>query len=125
MGAYTDYIREKTIEYAVESPVIAAPPGYFLLDEKHLDEEPLPVIAWRVGYHWILPITTLGDSFVTEEKYVDKSEHYTLGPDGKVRRHFEVWGSYIPTTWPSLEAWKDWVNENLPKYGTKSVDSPF
>jgi len=125
MGAHTNDIREKLIEDAVTGPVVAASPGYFLLDDNNLDEEPLPVIAWRIGNGWILPITTLGDSFVRNDEYFDRCEHCTLGPDGKVHRHFSVWGSYIPPTWPSLEAWKDWVNKNLLKGETKSVGGPF
>ena len=54
------------------------------MDEKRLEEDPLPVIAWRIGYGWVLPVTCLGDAYTRTEQGPQNCEHYTLGPDGKV-----------------------------------------
>jgi len=72
MGYHSDSEREKDLREAYNGPVVTAVPGYSLLDEKEPDGEPQPVIAWRIGRSWTLPVTTLGCMV---------GEHY-VGPTG-------------------------------------------
>jgi len=60
MGYHSDSEREKDLREAYNGPVATAVPGYSLLDEKEPNGEPQPVIAWRIGRSWTLPVTTLG-----------------------------------------------------------------
>ena len=82
-------------------PVVTAVPGYSLLDEKEPDGEPQPVIAWRIGRSWTLPVTTLGCMV---------GEHYVVQPDGRVARCFKVYGSDVPVLWQSVVDWKLWLH---------------
>ena len=94
-------LKEKRIfREAHNGPVVTAVPGYFLLDEKEPDGEPQPVIAWRIGRSWTLPVTTLGCMV---------GEHYVVQPDGRVARCFKVYGSDVPVLWQSVADWKLWL----------------
>ncbi len=77
MGYHSDSEREKDLREAYNGPVATAVPGYSLLDEKEPNGEPQPVIAWRIGRSWTLPVTTLGCMV---------REHYVVQPDGRVAR---------------------------------------
>jgi hypothetical protein len=100
MGYHTDYEREQDLREAYDGPVVSVAPGYFLLDEKQPDGEPQPVIAWRIGRSWTLPVTALGCM---------AGEHYVIQPDGRVARCFKVYNSDVPVRWESLAAWKLWL----------------
>ena len=82
MGYHSDSEREKDLREAYNGPVATAVPGYSLLDEKEPNGEPQPVIAWRIGRSWTLPVTTLGCMV---------GEHYVVQPDGRVARCFKVY----------------------------------
>ena len=100
MGYHSDSEREKDLREAYNGPVVTAVPGYSLLDEKEPDGEPQPVIAWRIGRSWTLPVTTLGCMV---------GEHYVIQPGGRVARCFKVYGSDVTVLWESLAAWKLWL----------------
>src|SRR5208337_1759562 len=94
MGSHSDSEREKDLREAYNGPVATAVPGYSLLDEKQPDGEPQPVIAWRIGRSWTLPVTTLGCMV---------GEHYVVQPDGRVARCFK---STVQTCRCSGKAWQ-------------------
>lgn len=54
MSAYADFRYE---------PIVIAAPGYFFLEYVWSDEDPEPVLAWRVGDDLALPVTRFGCQF--------------------------------------------------------------
>jgi hypothetical protein len=99
MGSNTDakiYVNE---ENARVGYVVAAQPGYFLLNETNADE-PLPILAWRIGRDsecdCVLPVTCLG---------THGSQTYVLRPDGKVTWNALSYGGAAPE-YESLAEWQ-------------------
>ncbi len=101
MGAWANYQQEAALKDAMEAPPVAATPGCFLLNPNWPNDTPHPVIAWKIGAMWTVPVTPFG--------YGDGEEAYVLHPDGRVFRHFPVWGGFIPDCWGNLEEWQSWV----------------
>jgi len=102
MGYYGDLQYEKIMGGALEGPLVAATPGFFRLDDRHPDEAPEPVLAWRVGPAIVLPVTRFG---------CDDHEYYVLYPDGTVKRHFPSVGAALPD-FRSLAEWRAQVSES-------------
>jgi len=92
------FMLEEQFMDAFLRPEIAAPPGYFLLNESDPLSSPEPVIGWKIGQWATLAVTKTGCS---------RGEHFVLGPDGIVERKFRCFGANIPVTWPSVERWRE------------------
>jgi hypothetical protein len=67
---------ELEMKNSVNWPMVAAAPGYSVLDERFPNCPAEDVLAWRVGPNVSLPVTRLG--FKAEEAWVKY-------PDGRVR----------------------------------------
>jgi hypothetical protein len=103
MGSHTDATIEANEENARGGYVVAAQPGYFLLNENN--DEPLPILAWRIGRNsecnCVLPVTCIG---------THGSQTYVLRPDGKVSWNAMSYGSAAPE-YGSLAEWHDAVRK--------------
>lgn len=69
---------EQALKEAHGGPVVAAAPGYLLLDKKRPNAAGEPVLAWRVGRLTTLPVTASGDAPLGS---------FVVGPDGRVSLH--------------------------------------
>ena len=101
MGAHADAVWEQAMKDALDGPTVGAAPGYFSLYAKWPDQDPEPVLAWKVGADVVLPVTRHG-CVITRNTLHDKS--WVLYPDGIVRYHGLNLGSVVPN-FASLAEW--------------------
>jgi hypothetical protein len=95
MGANADATRVAEILEAKVGQLVAAGPGYFLL--RFQDDEPEPILAWRISSTATWPVTAFGNA--------PGEEPYVLHPDGKIRPHFRGYGS-APPIFDSIDHWR-------------------
>jgi hypothetical protein len=114
MGCHTDATIEANENNAREGYVIAAQPGYFLLDDHDHNREgdPLPILAWRIGKDsecdCVLPVTCVG---------THESQTYVLQPDGRVTWNAKSYYSAAPE-YETLAEWRaDVTGQNEPGTG--------
>jgi hypothetical protein len=90
MGQHTDAtIAANEDNAAKHGTVVAAAPGFYLLDERH-PESRHPILAWRIGdadCNCVLPVTCTG---------THSSQCYVLRPDGSVEYNAMQYGGAVP-----------------------------
>ena len=90
MGQHTDATIAANEENATQGHVVAAPWGYFLLDDRFPDGDPAPILAWRIGKdaecNAVLPVTATG---------THSSQCWVLRPDGRAVYHCVHYGSFV------------------------------
>jgi hypothetical protein len=109
--SYASVNYELLLKDSVNWPIVAAAPGFFVVDMRCPDGKPEAVLAWRVGTELVLPVTRHGSPIEVT---------CVVHPDSTVRFHGHSTYSAVPD-YESIEAFRaDNVDEEDRVIGSPS-----